>query len=290
MTPFAINDLATLRRRALQQDLWRVTTMLTSTIANIDKTRAATIINQQLQDTPPARQQHFRQTVEQLERAARIDAIQQTPFDTVIRKLKGATSMIRIKVWCEGSTDRPVFRQLLKQLGEDDMADTLDFVGGWPNLLSENQPERWLDGCRQAVIIMDGDLGRKLTKKGQPLTDQAKRMERRFKTHALTLHVLKKYGIENYFPQHACEAVLQRDLTDYFPIPPHKKIEEHFSQQQPFWHRCLNRLRGTNAPSFYQKRRNEEIAEHLTLADINDTDLATILNDLKQRATDAREF
>ena len=62
---------------------------------------------------------------------------------------------------CEGATDRPVFRKLLTDAGEHDMAAAIDFVGGWPNLLIEEQPERWLDGCREAVIIMDGDVERR---------------------------------------------------------------------------------------------------------------------------------
>lgn len=32
----------------------------------------------------------------------------------------------------------------------------MDFVGGWPDLLSETEPERWLDQCRQSgsVVIL----------------------------------------------------------------------------------------------------------------------------------------
>ena len=109
---FAIDHLRRLRERTLTLNLWRVTTLVTSTIATIHKAQAAATVRQQLPQTPPAWQQHFRQEADNLERAARIEAVQQTPFDQVIRKLKGATSMIRIKVWCEGSTDRPIFRRL----------------------------------------------------------------------------------------------------------------------------------------------------------------------------------
>jgi hypothetical protein len=170
------------------------------------------------------------------------------------------------------------------------MADTADFVGGWPNLLSKEEPERWLDGCRQAVIIMDGDIGRKLHKRNEPLTDAAKAVQRRFKGHAITLHVLRRYGIENYFPQHACEAVLKRDLSGYFPIPPHKPIADHFREPQPRWRRIINWVLRRPRLSFYQKRRNEEIATHLTMADLDGTDLETILSDLKARAEQAREY
>jgi hypothetical protein len=50
---------------------------------------------------------------------------------------------------------------------------------------------------------MDGDVGRKLTKKNQPFTEEAKELHRRFKNYPITLQVLRRYGIENYFPRHA---------------------------------------------------------------------------------------
>jgi hypothetical protein len=129
---------------------------------------------------------------------------------------------------------------LFQELGEVEIATSLDFVGGWANLRSEHEPERWLDGCRRAVLIMDGDEGRKLKKKNQPLTDSAKEIQRRFANYPLELQVLHAYGIENYLPRRACEAVLQRNLAKYFPIPPAVKIEEHFRERLPFWSRWLN--------------------------------------------------
>jgi hypothetical protein len=287
---FAINDLRTLRQRTLRLTLWRVTTLVTATMATIDKTIAARTITQQLPHTPPAWQLHFVQEADKLERAARLEAVQQTPFDTIIRKLKGATSMISVKVWCEGPTDRPVLRKLFREIGENDIAATMDFVGGWASLLSEHEPEHWLDGCRQAVIIMDGDVGRKLKKKNRPLTDQARQLNNRFANHPITLHVLERYGIENYLPQHAYETILGRDLSTYFPIPHDKKIEEHFREPQPCWRRCLNWVRRRKQPSFYQKHLNEQAAKHLAMADVEGTDLAAILNNVKQRAEDARQF
>lgn len=200
-------------------------------------------------------------------------------------------SAIRIKVWCEGSPDRPIFRKLFLELGETEIAESLDFVGGWPNLLSEHQPERWLDGCRQATLIMDGDQGRRLTKKNQPLSNQAKELERRFANHPLKLRVLRRYGIENYLPQKLYERVLQRDLSNYFPIPPAKKIDDHLCEPQPFWRRWLSRLlRKRKLASFYQKNLNEQVAEHVTMADIEDTDLADIVHDVKQAAEESRRY
>jgi hypothetical protein len=289
-TADVIGELRALRRRTLLLDLWRVAKIVTGTIAAIDKTRAVAVIREQLPQTPEGWRTHERQEADQLERAARIEAVQQIPFDGVIRKLKGATSMLRIKVWCEGATDQPVFRALFRELGEDDIADTLDFVGGWPNLIAKQEPERWLDGCRQAFVIMDGDQGRKLNKTKQPLTDQAKNLERRFKNHALTLHVLRRYGIENYLPRHACEAILGRDLTTYFPIPIDKKIQDHFIEPQPLWTKLLNRLRRRPTTSFYQKRLNEEAAAHLQMSDIEGTDLAEIINSIKEAAVKARQY
>lgn len=143
---FAIDELRALRIRGLQFRLWRVSSLLTSTIGNIDRFRAAAMIRQQMAQTPQDWQDDFRQEAEKLERTGRIEQAQRTPFDEVIRKLKGSSSMILVKVWCEGSTDRPIFRTLFSAVGEADIARTLDFVGGWSNLLSEHDGAlaRWV--------------------------------------------------------------------------------------------------------------------------------------------------
>ena len=152
--PFAIEDLRRLRRRTLHFALWRVANLMTSTLAKINKMSAAAIIRDQLAEAPEAWRQHLTQEAEKLQRAARIEAAQATPFDEIIRRLKGTTSMILLKVWCEGPTDRPLFAKLFTALGEREIADTLDFVAGWPTVLSEHQPDRWLDGCRQFCDVL----------------------------------------------------------------------------------------------------------------------------------------
>lgn len=115
---------------------------------------------------------------------------------------------------------------------------------------SNTRLRRWLDGCRHAVIILDGDVGRNLKKNGQHYTTEGKRAIQLCKPHAITLHILQRYGIENYFPQHACEAVLNRDLAAYFPIPVHKPIQEHFSERRPWWRTIFDPLQHRPHQSF----------------------------------------
>ena len=193
--------------------------------------------------------------------------------------------MIAVKVYTEGPTDRPVFRWLLELTGEHELARTVDYVGGWPNLLSETNPERWLDGCHEAVIVMDGDEGRHLRKRKKPFTKQAKRAKRMFRNYPITLHVLERYGIENYFSQRACEEVLQRDLNAYFPIPDHVPILKHFFERPSGIHRFIQWmiLRGQFG-SFYHKNCNEQIAQFLQLDDIANTDLRSILDSITDQA------
>jgi hypothetical protein len=196
--------------------------------------------------------------------------------------------MLRVKVWCEGPTDRPVFEKLLTELGETEIAECIDYVAGWPMLTSEDKPERWYDGCRQAIIIMDGDRGRKLHHPNRLLSSEAKNVEKRFKSHPLTLYVLQRYGIENYFPRHAVEAVLGRDLTTYFPLPPTRKIERHF--RDTWWRRVFDWLQGRDTRSFFAKNLNEQIAQRLTMTDIQGTDLADVLCAVKTVAEQARQY
>jgi hypothetical protein len=109
-----------------------------------------------------------------------------------------------VKIWVEGKTDLPVYDKLLREAGQIALADNLDVVGGWP-MLSSRPPDRWLDGCREAVIIMDGDSGRRLNKRGKPYTTTAKNAFAAVRGLPITLHVLERYGIENYFTRDALE-------------------------------------------------------------------------------------
>jgi hypothetical protein len=249
---------------------------MTVTLAKIDKRQAAGIIRGQLLQTPIAWQEHFRQEADSLESAARIDAVHQTPFDQVIRKLKGTTSMIQLKVWCEGSTDRPIFRTLFNEVGETEIAERIGLIGGWPNLGAETEPARWLDGCRRAVIIMDGDQGRDLTKDTRPFTKHAEDLYLRFAQHPITFYVLRRHGIENYLPQHAYETVLERDLSAYFSLPETIAIDDHLCEP--------------GQPSFYHKSLNKRAAQHLKMTHIEGTDLADIIRDVAAAAAETRRY
>lgn len=207
------------------------------------------------------------------DRNARILAARNQRFGSVLAKLKGNTSMIAVKVYTEGSTDLPVFRRLLELADEHELARTVDCVGGWPNLLAKADPERWLDGCQQAVIVMDGDRGRDLRNNKKPLTQEARKAKSVLRDYPIRLHVLKRYGIENYFTQRACEQVLQRDLSAYFPIPDHLPIQEHFCERP-----------SGQSGSFYNKGLNHQIAQFLQLEDIANTDLRLILDSIKEQA------
>ncbi len=221
-----------------------------------------------------------------------LQAARQDTLDSVIRRLKGTTSMIALKVWCEGPRDTPVFEHFLSQLADAYSAEIItDFVGGWPNLL-EKDPQRLLDGCREAVVVMDGDRGRNLSKKGRPYSREAKMAHSLFQSRPIQLRVLQRYGTENYFSQAACEAVLDKDLSAYFPIPGFLPIKAHFVDwPNSFWRWLITALRKLikkNVPagkrSFYGKHLNRRVASRMTLTDLAGTDLLQILREISERA------
>jgi hypothetical protein len=67
-------------------------------------------------------------------------------------------------------------------------------VHGWPGLQQETDANAWLAQCNEAVIVMDGDNGRKLGKQGMPLTDMAKREQAKLRGFPITFIVLNRYG------------------------------------------------------------------------------------------------
>jgi hypothetical protein len=84
-------------------------------------------------------------------------------------------------------------------------------VGGWPGLVDKD-PNTFLLGAK-AIVVRDGDNGRKLDLQPPPLTDLARAQTTRLKAAGVELHVLERYGIENYFPREAVEKVRAPSIT-----------------------------------------------------------------------------
>jgi len=290
---FALPRLIELRERALRLELSTVTQLLSNTIGTINRPELVRVIRQQLNVTPPNwHRWQLSQAVEQ-ERTAAIEEGQHTPFDEVIKKLKGATSLNRLKVMCEGSTDIPVFDELVSQAGEVPEIVFGD-VGGWSGLRNKD-PDFLLLGSKAVIVVMDGDEGRRLSSPDQPLTDAAQEEQKRLANHGIEVHVLRRYGIENYFPQAAVERVLGMDLSGYFPVPEHIPFTEHLSQDKKgLWYRFrrwaaskLDLKMPQPRQPLYSKSRNRDVANFIALnTDLRGTDLFELINLIANRARD----
>ena len=284
---FAWGKLSDLRAKALQSGLGTVVGIITNTLANIDRARTAKLIREQIASAPESwRAAQISNAISQ-ESDARIEAAQQTPFENVIRKLKGNTSFGRLKLYCEGQTDIPVFRELLHQC--TDVPDVLiDSVGGW-NGLKAKDPELMLLGAKAVAVVMDGDNGRHLSTPGRPLTATGEGEMKRLTARGIKFYVLERYGIENYFPQRAIEKIVGRDLSKFFPIPESISVEEHLSLDRKGivyrFRKWAARRLSLGAPTIqqplYKKSKNAQLAQLLVLdRDLGLTDLCQIIRDL----------
>lgn len=293
---FAFDRLVQLRERALRLELPYVVMLFTNTLAAINRPQLAAVMRKQVNVAPITwRQVQLSQAIEQ-ERTARIEAAQRTPFDEVIRKLKGATSLNRLLVVCEGATDVPVFRELIGQI-EELPEVVFDDVGGWSGLRHKD-PNAWLLGAKAVIVIMDGDEGRKLDKPKKPLTKQARLEEKRLAAFGIELHVLQRYGIENYFPQTAVEKLTGVNLAGYFPVPPERPFIEHLSRDNKGlryrfrrWVASKLELRmPTPREPLFSKSRNEEVVRLISLkTDLAGTDLYEIIALIVVRAKEIRQ-
>lgn len=288
---FAFPKLIDLRGKALDLELPKVVSLLTETLIKIDRARAAEVIRRQIPRAPLDWRQAQQSIAVEQERAAKIECTQKSPFELILAKLKGATSIRQLKLWCEGPTDVPVFKALLAQV-PDTPEILFDFVAGW-EMLRAKDPQTFQHGCYEAIVVMDGDRGRRLDKSGKPLTRIAREQQRRFASLPVELHVLARYGIENYFPRSCLEAVVGRDLTPFFPIPDQVSVCEYLRGSNIDWwerakrflvFRCHLKLK-LSGSSLYAKRSNEQVARLLVLdRDLEGTDLSTIVRLVAERA------
>lgn len=278
--PFAWNKLVVLRRRSLDLELHGLAAQSTDQLFKIDAARAIQVLKDQLKFAPTSWQIRQRAIILEQQQQLAIKAAQSAPFANVLSRLRFNTSSTRVKVWCEGINDEEVFKTLIERLTETPIDVAVGNVHGWPGLQQEKDPNVWLAQCREAIIIMDGDNGRYLRKPKRPLTNVAKAEQAKMRGFPITLVVLKKYGIENYFTQAAMEAVIGQDLSRYFPIPDTVPIQEHFAtgKKTIMWRvrklvANLFDLGEPSLPSLYPKARNREVAQHLHPDDIRGTDL-----------------
>lgn len=293
---FALPRLIALRERTLRLELSTVTQLVSNTIGAINRRELVGVIRQQLNVTPPNWQRwQLTQALEQ-ERTAAIEEGQRTPFDEVVKKLKGATSLNRLKVFCEGKTDIPLFDGLIGQAGEVPQIVFGD-VGGWPGLL-DKEPDFLLLGSKAVIIVMDGDGGRQFSRSDRPLKKVAEEEQSRLARHGIELHVLRRYGIENYFPRGAVERVLGMDLSAYFPVPEHVGFTEHLSRDNKgLWYRFrrwaaakLDLKMPQPRQPLYSKSLNSEIAEFIVLdRDLAGTDLLDLVQLIAARARELQE-
>jgi len=292
---FALPRLIELRERALRLELSSVTQLLSNTIGKINRRELVRVIRRQMNVTPPTWQRWQQSQLIEQERTAVIEEGQQTPFDEVLKKLKGATSLNRLLVMCEGPTDIPVFQDLIGQVGEVPEI-MFDHVGGWSGL-RQKDPNLLLLVSKAVIVVMDGDEGRKLTKRKRPLTDMARDQQRRLARCGIDLCVLQRYGIENYFPKGAIERVLGMDLSAFFPVPEETPLTEHLSlDNKGLWYRfrqwVAHKLDLKMPPprrALYTKSQNQAVAKLMVLnADLVGTDLYEIVNSIARRARDLR--
>jgi hypothetical protein len=283
---FAWEKLRKLRRIALTSSLSSTAGLITETMKNINLAGTATVIRQQIMDSPEGWRVAQTNIADTYDKEARLARAVSIPFDKVIRKLVGNTSLITMKVWCEGKTDVPVIRELMRNIGVSEIV--YDNVNGWPGLQGK-QPERLLDGCREVFVVMDGDLGRTLSKRQKPLTKLAREIKQRLDQHAIPLRVLERYGIENYFSRTALESVLSMDLSQYFPFPDNVPCGKHLvadaarSRFARLFRSAKQFVTRRQSPSFYRKELNEKVIAAMKFDEIADTDLGRICEEIKAK-------
>jgi hypothetical protein len=288
---FAWDKLAKLRSIALQKNQPTVVGLLTDTLARTNKFETAKLVERQVK-LAPVEWQHVQQAhAIRLEAEAKIEKAQSAPLAQVLQRLQGTTSLNLLLVFCEGSSDIPVFRTFLNQIRDVSSEVKFNFVGGWSQLPLKD-PSLFMLGCKAAIVVMDGDEGRNLTKRNRPLTTTARREKTRLAASGVELFVLNRYGIENYFSKQAMESVMGRDLTAYFPLSEDISVVDQLAEEFRPWsfriRRFLSRALKLSAPagrkSLYSKARNQEVAEKMNAAeDLNGTDLLGVLQRISSR-------
>ena len=264
--PAVWDTLVRLRRLALQREIDRVASLLTNTLAQIDMMRAARVIDRQIGDAPALWQPALRRQALEMTRDATIRVAQGVAFEGVLRRLENATTLNRFKIWVEGPTDCPSVEDLAhKVLSAENLNIVVQSLGGWGTIRSRQwTPLNLGDGCHDFAVLLDGDGAYDYTKPGLIEQPDARAFLARLRQDGIEVKVLDRYGLENYFPRHAFEAVMGRDLSAHFPLDHRRPVRAQ--------------IRG------YNKNMNVCLAKRTTLDDLAGTDLEDFLKRVGQLA------
>ena len=266
--PAVWDTLVRLRRVALQRELNGVAGLLANTLAQIDMTRAAQVMHQQIDDAPTTWRPALRQWALEMERDATIRAAQGVAFEGVLRRLESATTLNRFKIWVEGPTDCPAVEELADKVpGAENLDIVVQPLGGWGTILNAQwTPVHLGDGCRDFVILLDGDGAYDYTRPGLVMRRDRRKFLEGLRQARIDVTVLERYGLENYFPRHAFETVIRRDLSAHFPLDYRGPVSDQ--------------IRG------YNKNTNVDLARLTPLADLAETDLRNFLERVARIAGD----
>ena len=251
--------LVRLRQLALQRALHGVVSLLTNTLAQIDMMRAAQVIVEQIENAPAPWQPSLRQQALEMERDATIREAQGVEFEGVLRRLGNATTLNRFKIWVEGPTDCLAVEELAHKVpGAEYLNIVVQPLGGWATMRSPQWTHVPLgDGCHDYTILLDGDGAYDYKKGDLFMRPDARSFLRKFQQDGIEFKVLDRYGLENYFPQHAFETVMERDLSVHFPLDSRRPVRKQIPG--------------------YNNNMNVNLAKHTTLSDLDGTDLRDFL-------------
>ena len=260
------DTLVRLRRLALQRELHKVASLLMNTLAAIDMMRATQVMDSQINDAPEPWRPALRRWALEMTRDATIRAAQGVEFDRVLQRLGNATTLNRFKIWVEGPTDCPSVEELIHKIpGAEDLNIVVQALGGWGTMLSPQwTPVHLGDGCHDFTILLDGDRAYDYTRDGLVERSDVRATLARLRRDRIEVKVLDRYGLENYFPQHVFETVMECDLSAQFPLDPRVPV----SDQIPG----------------YNKNMNVCLAKSTTLDDLARTDLKDFLTRVAQLA------
>ena len=113
------------------------------------------------------------------------------------------------------------------------------------------------DGCHDFAILLDGDRAYDYARPSLVMPPDVRSFLARLQRDGIEVKVLDRYGLENYFPCHAFETVMERDLSEHFPLDPRRPVSKQ--------------IRG------YKKNMNVDLARLTTITDLVGTDLRDFL-------------
>ncbi len=256
--------------------------MVLNSFSEIDPDKAIEEIDKRIAAQTSKFRQRMTRIREQIDQKQLLGKGRVESIDVAIKKIQQIKSPKLVVIYCEGETDAPVCKKFVEEykvkgILSSEVEILIDHMNGWPNVMSwKGRYNEWIRMRNQdLIIVLDGDTDYFKDNRPKPGVED---LLREWQLLGITNRILSRPGIELYFPKRIIEEAHGLKIPADYVLNETIPLYDQLKRLQE-----KGVLGGELLSKEKFKRKNHQMADMLSVTDIQGTDLESFfLSNLKQ--------